>query len=74
MPVASVDDAFRELLSRIELSPFRVALASRRFNALKTSIEGAFAGKTVASNRLIQTRDKNKTCRLQQPIRHGSFG
>jgi hypothetical protein len=47
MPVASVDDAFRELLSRIELSPFRVALASRRFNSLKTSIEGAFAGKTA---------------------------
>src|SRR5712692_1127201 len=47
MPVASVDEAFRELLSRIELSPFRVTLASQRYNAMKASIEGALPGKTL---------------------------
>jgi hypothetical protein len=47
MPVASVQEAFRELLSRIELSPFRVSLASQRCNALKASIESALPGKTL---------------------------
>jgi hypothetical protein len=47
MPVGSVDDAFRELLSRIELSPLRVRLASQRYNAMKASIEGALPGRTV---------------------------
>jgi len=63
MPVVSVDLAFRELLSRIELSPFRVRLASQRYNALKASIEGSPSRKNSASNRLIPTQDKNKTCR-----------
>jgi hypothetical protein len=47
MPVASVDEAFGELLRRIELSPFRVKLASQRYNALKASIEGALPGKAL---------------------------
>jgi hypothetical protein len=47
MPVVSADEAFRELLSRIELSPFRVTLASQRYNALKASIEGALPGKVL---------------------------
>ena len=47
MPVASVDEAFRELLSRIELSPFRVTLASQRYSALKASIESALPGKVL---------------------------
>jgi Second Messenger Oligonucleotide or Dinucleotide Synthetase domain len=47
MPVASVDDAFRELLSRIELSPFRLNLASQRCNAIKASIESVLPGTTV---------------------------
>jgi SMODS domain-containing protein len=47
MPVASVDEAFRELLRRIELSPFRVTLASQRYDAMKASVEGALPGKTL---------------------------
>ena len=47
MPVASVDDAFRELLSRIELSPFRLILASQRCNAIKASIESVLPGTTA---------------------------
>jgi hypothetical protein len=47
MPVASVDEAFRELLTRIELSPLRVRLASQRYNAMKASIEGALPGKVL---------------------------
>jgi SMODS domain-containing protein len=47
MPIATVDEAFRQLLSRIELSPYRVTLASQRFNALKASIEYALSGITL---------------------------
>src|SRR5512136_414562 len=47
MTVVSVDEAFKELLRRIELSPFRLTLASQRYNALKASIEGALPGKTL---------------------------
>jgi hypothetical protein len=47
MPVTSVDDAFSKLLSRIELNPSRVALASQRYNAVKATIEHALPGKTL---------------------------
>jgi Second Messenger Oligonucleotide or Dinucleotide Synthetase domain len=47
MPVATVDEAFRQLLNRIELNPLRVSLASQRYNALKAFIECALPGKTL---------------------------
>jgi len=43
----TVRDAFDGLLSRIELNPTRVALASRRYNAVKNVIETALPGKQV---------------------------
>jgi Second Messenger Oligonucleotide or Dinucleotide Synthetase domain len=48
MPFATVADAFNDLLKRIELNPARVTLASQRYNAVKTTIEGALPGKTVS--------------------------
>jgi SMODS domain-containing protein len=47
MSVASVDQAFRQLLNRIELTPFRITLASERYSALKATIEGTLPGKTM---------------------------
>jgi hypothetical protein len=47
MPLASVDEAFKELLRRIELNPTRIALASQRYNSIKATIEDALPGKSV---------------------------
>lgn len=43
----SVDEAFQELLRRIELNPTRVDLASQRYNAIKQVVESALPGKVV---------------------------
>jgi hypothetical protein len=58
MPVISVDEAFSELLSRIELNSMRVALASQRYNAVKASIEQVLPG-NLTSSWLIPTQDQN---------------
>ncbi len=58
MPVASVDEGFRELLSRIELNPSRVALASQRYNAVKATIESALPGKTLHQIGSFQRKTK----------------
>ncbi len=68
MPVASVDEAFRELLSRIELSPFRVTLASQRYNALKASIEGALPGKTLHQIGSFQRKTKIRPADLSDQL------
>jgi len=44
---STVAEAFDDLLSRIELNPTRVALASQRYNAVKQTIESALPGKEV---------------------------
>ncbi len=43
----AVRDGFDQLLSRIELNPSRVTLASKRYNAVKNVIETALPGKQV---------------------------
>lgn len=44
---STVAEAFDDLLSRIELNPTRVALASQRYNAVRETIERALPGKQV---------------------------
>lgn len=58
MPIVSVDEAFKELLRRIELNPARVELASQRYNAVKQSIETALPGKTVRQIGSFQRKTK----------------
>ncbi len=58
MPVTSVDEAYKELLSRIELNPARVALASQRYNAVKTALEAALPGKTLRQIGSFQRKTK----------------
>ena len=58
VPVVSVDDAFKELLSRIELNPARVALASQRYNAIKNVLEAALPGKSVRQIGSFQRKTK----------------
>jgi hypothetical protein len=58
MPAASVDEAFKELLRRIELNPARVALASQRYNAVKNTIESALPAKTLRQIGSFQRKTK----------------
>jgi len=58
MAFSTVGEAFTELLKRIELNPTRVALASQRYNAVKTTIEGTLPGKTVSQIGSFQRKTK----------------
>lgn len=58
MPFVTVDAAFEELLRRIELNPARVSLASQRYNAVKSTIEGSLPGKTVTQVGSFQRKTK----------------
>jgi Second Messenger Oligonucleotide or Dinucleotide Synthetase domain len=58
MPIVSVDEAFKELLRRIELNPSRVALASQRYSAIKAAIESALPGKTLHQIGSFQRKTK----------------
>lgn len=58
MAFSTVAEAFNELLKRIELNPARVTLASQRYNAIKTTIEGALPGKTVSQIGSFQRKTK----------------
>lgn len=58
MPFATVNAAFEELLTRIELDPTRVAVASQRYNSVKATIEGALPGKTVSQVGSFQRKTK----------------
>jgi hypothetical protein len=58
MPWTSVDENFRELLSRIELNRSRVVLASERYSAVKATIEGALPGKTLHQIGSFQRKTK----------------
>lgn len=54
----TVEDGFAEMLSRIELNDTRVALASQRYQAVKTTIETALPGKTVKQIGSFQKKSK----------------
>jgi len=58
MAFSSVNEAFIELLKRIELNPARVTLASQRYNAIKTTVENALPGKTVSQIGSFQRKTK----------------
>jgi len=58
MPFSSVDEAFKELLRRIELNPSRVALASQRYNAVKATVENALPGKSLRQIGSFQRKTK----------------
>jgi len=58
MSFSTVADAFNELLKRIELNPARVALASQRYKAVKTTIEGALPSNTVSQIGSFQRKTK----------------
>lgn len=68
MPVASVDESFKELLSRIELNRSRVALASERYNAVKATIEAALPGKTLRQIGSFQRKTKIKPVDLSDRL------
>jgi hypothetical protein len=68
MPVASVDEAFKELLRRIELNPSRVALASQRYDAVKASIESALPGKTLHQIGSFQRKTKIRPADLSDKL------
>jgi Second Messenger Oligonucleotide or Dinucleotide Synthetase domain len=58
MPVTSVNEAFAELLQRIELNTSRVTLASQRYNAVKSTIERNLIGKVVRQIGSFQRKTK----------------
>jgi hypothetical protein len=68
MPVFSVDEAFRELLRRIELNPSRVALASQRYSAVKATIESALPGKTLRQIGSFQRKTKIRPADLSDRL------
>lgn len=53
-----VGEAFDEMLRRIELNPTRVALASKRYQAVKETIEAALPGKIVKQIGSFQRKTK----------------
>lgn len=68
MALSSVDEAFDELLHRIELNPTRVALASQRYNAVKASMEGALPGKVVRQIGSFQRKTKIRPADLSDKL------
>lgn len=54
----TINQAFTELLRRIELNPTRVSLASERYDAVKRQLEGALPGKTVKQVGSFQRKTK----------------
>src|SRR6266478_2779040 len=68
MAIVSVDEAFKELLRRIELNPARVELASQRYNAVKESIETALPGKTVRQIGSFQRKTKIRPADLSDRL------
>lgn len=56
--ITTVSAGFRELLSRIELNPARVALASQRYNAVSGRITATLPGKNVQQVGSFQRKTK----------------
>src|SRR5260370_12200907 len=61
-------EAFAAALSRIELNPTRVQLASQRYNAIKQVIEQALPGKTVTQIGSFQRRTKIRPLDLRDQL------
>jgi Second Messenger Oligonucleotide or Dinucleotide Synthetase domain len=68
MPLSSVDEAFRELLRRIELNESRVALASQRYSAVKATIESALPGKSIRQVGSFQRKTKIRPADLSDRL------
>lgn len=68
MPFSTVADAFSELLKRIELNPARSALASQRYNAVKSTVEAALPGKTVSQIGSFQRKTKIRPADLSDAL------
>ena len=58
MAFQTVNEAFEELLRRIELNPARVELASQRYSAVKNTIERVLPGKYVSQIGSFQRKTK----------------
>ena len=68
MTLAMLDEAFDELLSRIELNPTRVTLASQRYNAIKAAIENALPDKSVRQIGSFQRKTKIRPLDLSDKL------
>jgi Second Messenger Oligonucleotide or Dinucleotide Synthetase domain len=64
----SIDEAFDELLHRIELNQSLVTLASQRYNAVKTTIENVLPGKSVRQVGSFQRKTKIRPLDLSDRI------
>ncbi len=63
----TVNQAFDELLSRVELNQSRIDLASQRYAAVKAHLETALPGKTVRQIGSFQRRTKIRPADLESP-------
>lgn len=63
-----IKEAFAVTLSRIELNPTRVQLASQRYNAIKEVIEQALPGKTVTQIGSFQRKTKIRPLDLSDKL------
>jgi hypothetical protein len=68
MPIATVDEAFRQLLNHIDLNPTLMSVATHRYNALKASIEGALSGKTLHQIGSFQRGTKIRPANLSDQL------
>jgi len=66
--VASVDQAFRQFLTRIELNAARVGLASQRYNAVKEHVEATLTGATVRQIGSFQKNTKIRPLDLSEHL------
>lgn len=66
--IATVKSAFDELLKRIELDPTRAALASQRYNAVKTQLESALSEKQVIQVGSFQRKTKIRPLDPNDPL------
>jgi hypothetical protein len=64
----SVVQAFHQYLSRLELNPTRVALASQRYNAIKEHLGATLAGATVRQIGSFQKRTKIRPLDLSDTL------
>ncbi|HVZ70912.1 MAG TPA: hypothetical protein VHJ20_00940 [Polyangia bacterium] len=64
----SVGQAFTQFLSRIELNPTRVTLASQRYNAIKEHLGKALPGATVRQIGSFQKRTKIRPADLSDAL------
>lgn len=68
MGYPTVTSAFRELLSRIELSVTQASLASQRYNAVKKSVESKLPGKEVRQIGSFQRKTKIRPINEGDPL------